>query len=75
MIARLKLKNIVEGEDAIEACLFYNIILGEHSRVVNIPANPRDVVLNEFLYLLEAEQKSIHIEDLVKKACIRSLCS
>lgn len=69
MIARLKLKNIVEGEDAIEACQFYNIILGEHSRVVNIPANPRDVALTEFLYLLEAEQKPIQYEDLVKKAC------
>jgi hypothetical protein len=69
MIARLKLRNIVEGEDAIEACQFYNVILGEHSRVVNIPANPRDVVLNEFLYLLEAEQKPFQFEDLVKKAC------
>jgi hypothetical protein len=28
MIARLKLKNIVEAEDAIEACQFYDIILG-----------------------------------------------
>jgi replicative DNA helicase Mcm len=71
MIARLKLKNIVESEDAIEACQFYNIILGEHSRVVNIPANPRDVVLSELLYLLEVEQKPIQFEDLVKKACDR----
>ena len=69
MFARLKLKNIVDAEDALEVCQFYNVILTEHDQVVNIPANPRDVTLNECLYMLEATQAPIAFEELIKKVC------
>ncbi|MGA9934808.1 MAG: AAA family ATPase [Nitrososphaeraceae archaeon] len=69
MISRLNLREIVSREDAIEACKFYNVILGGYDQIRIIPANPRDHAYNEFLYLLEAEQKPIPFEDLIKKAC------
>jgi MoxR-like ATPase len=69
MTARLKLKNVVDAEDALEVCQFYNVILNEHDQVVNIPANPRDVTLNECLCVLEATQAPITFEELIKKVC------
>ncbi len=69
MVVRLKLKNVVDAEDALEVCQFYNVILNEHDQVVNIPANPRDVTLNECLYMLEATQAPIAFEELIKKVC------
>lgn len=69
MVARLKLKNIVDAEDALEVCQFYNVILNEHDQVVNIPANPRDVTLHECLYVLEATQAPIAFDELIKKVC------
>jgi len=69
MVARLKLKNVVDAEDALEVCQFYNVILNEHDQVINIPANPRDVTLNECLYVLEATQAPIAFEELIKRVC------
>ncbi len=56
MIARLKLKNIVDAEDANEACQFYNVILNEYDHVVNIPADPKEAAFIEFLHTIEAAQ-------------------
>lgn len=69
MITRLKLKNVVDAEDALEVCQFYNVILNEHDEVVNIPANPRDVTLNECLHVLESTQAPIAFDELIKKVC------
>ena len=46
MIARLKLKNIVDADDAKEACQFYNIILNEYDRIINIPADPKEASIH-----------------------------
>ena len=37
--------------------------------MVNIPANPRDVTLNECLYALDAIRVPIAFEELIKKVC------
>lgn len=67
LIARLKLKQIVDADEARKACQFYNVMLNEYGQVVNVPANPRDVTLQECLYRLEALQAPIAFEELVLK--------
>jgi DNA replicative helicase MCM subunit Mcm2 (Cdc46/Mcm family) len=42
MIARLKLKNIIDADDAYEAQQFFNVILQQLQQVVNIVTNPSD---------------------------------
>lgn len=69
MIARLNLKGIADGDDAIEACKFYNVILNERGHVVNIPGNPRDVTFTEFLYILEVTKAPISFDELIDKVC------
>jgi replicative DNA helicase Mcm len=72
MIARLKLKNIVDVEDAKEACQFYNVILNEYNHIVNIPSDPKETALNEFLYTIEAAHVPILFEDVIMKTCERN---
>jgi replicative DNA helicase Mcm len=69
MIARLKLKDIADGNDATEACQFYNVILNQRGHVVNIPGNPRDITFNECLYTLETTKAPISFDELVDKVC------
>jgi replicative DNA helicase Mcm len=69
MIAKLHLKEVIDGEDAKEACQFFNVILNERDRVVNVPANPRDYTYNECLYILEYTRGPITFEELIKAAC------
>ena len=71
MIARLKLKNIVDAEDANEACQFYNVILNEYDHVVNIPADPKEAAYIEFLHTIEAAQAPILFEEAVSQTCKR----
>src|SRR5918994_303059 len=72
MIARLKLKNIVDADEAKEACQFYNIILNEYDHIVNIPANPRDVAFIEILNTVKAAQAPIILEEAVSQTCKRN---
>jgi replicative DNA helicase Mcm len=71
-IARLKLKNIVDPEDAKETVQFYNVILQQLDMVVASPANPRDVVFEECLEILMVSKAAISYEELVKSACERN---
>jgi len=72
MIARLKLKDIVDAYDAKEACQFYNVILNEYDHIVNIPADPKEVASIEFLYTIEAAQTPILFEEVVSRTCNRN---
>jgi DNA replicative helicase MCM subunit Mcm2 (Cdc46/Mcm family) len=58
-IARLKLKNVVDGNDARETIEFYNVVLQQYQRAVSIPSNPRDVTYNECLKILRENQVAI----------------
>jgi DNA replicative helicase MCM subunit Mcm2 (Cdc46/Mcm family) len=71
MISRLKLRNVVDAEDAKEACQFYNIILNEYDHIVNIPSNPQENAVTECLYIIEAAQAPISFEDTISKTCER----
>lgn len=74
-VARLKLKKVVESEDARFTMQFYNVILEQHKQVVSIPDNPRDITYNECLDILKESSKfflSFSFEELVISACQRN---
>ena len=52
MIARLKLKNIADTDDARETMEFYNAMLLPLQQVVNVSVSPRDRALTEFINVL-----------------------
>lgn|GEM_PF-2518983 len=72
MIARLKLKDIVDADDAKEACQFYNVILNEYDNIVNIPADPKEVAIIEFLHTFESAHTPIIFEEAASQTCKRN---
>jgi replicative DNA helicase Mcm len=70
--ARLKLKHVVDAEDAKETMQFYNVILQQHKQVVSIPSNPRDIAYNECVNILKDSRFAISFEEIVKTACNRN---
>lgn len=51
-VARLKLKDVVEAEDAEHATKFYNILINNYlSSVAVIPKDPRSLAVEKCLYL------------------------
>ena len=67
--ARLKLKNIVDGDDAREVIEFYNNILQQYQQAVSVPVNPRDVTFSECLKILREIEIAITLDELLKQAC------
>jgi replicative DNA helicase Mcm len=70
--ARLKLKHVVDAEDAKETMQFYNVILQQHQQVVSIPSNPREIAFNECVNILKDSRFAISFEELVRTACERN---
>jgi hypothetical protein len=73
MIARLKLKNFVDPEDAYEAQQFYNVILQQLQQMVNIVTDPSDEAYNACLEILRGFIGAIQFDELIKMACDRNL--
>ncbi|CAN5306031.1 minichromosome maintenance protein MCM [soil metagenome] len=71
-IAKLKLKKVVDIEDAKETMQFYNVILLQLDMIVALPTNPRDVVYEVCLGVLRESKWPISFEDIVKSACDRN---
>lgn len=73
-ISRLKLKNLVDSEDANETMQFYNVILKQYQQVVNITSNPRDIAYNECVNILKESKftTAISFKELIKIACDRN---
>lgn len=69
--ARLKLKDIVDMEDAKDTMEFYNVSLEQHEQAISIPLNPIDATYNECVAILEKYSFSISFEELIKTACAR----
>jgi hypothetical protein len=74
-ISKLKLKNVVDIEDAKEAVEFYNVILLELERTVTAPEDPRYVAYKECIVILKElkEFGGIALYDLFKKTCERNV--
>jgi replicative DNA helicase Mcm len=70
-VARLKLKEIVDEEDAKEVMEFYNVMLVDFQKSVVVSQSPRDLAYNECVSILEQikEFAGITLEDLFKKVC------
>ncbi len=67
--ARLKLKMVVDGDDARDTIQFYNVVLQQYQQAVSVPTNPRDVTYNECLNILRESQVAVLLEELLKQAC------
>jgi replicative DNA helicase Mcm len=73
MISRLKLKGVVDVEDAKEAMLFYNKILKQLEGVVNVTTDPRDIAYGECVSVLkESSSFPLSFEEIIKSACERN---
>ena len=63
-IARLKLKDIVDEEDAKDAMSFYNVMLLNFKMAVNVSTNPKDIAYNEFVKILQNTPNGITVPEL-----------
>ena len=68
-IARIKLKNVVDVNDAKEAAEFYNVMISKFLQIVKIPENPRDLTVKICIEILRSHKSSaISFQDLIIKA-------
>jgi DNA replicative helicase MCM subunit Mcm2 (Cdc46/Mcm family) len=67
-VARLKLKEIVDEEDAKDAMSFYNVMLLNFQKAVNVSTNPKDIAYLEFIKILQNMPSGITISELCKIA-------
>jgi replicative DNA helicase Mcm len=67
-VARLKLKDIVDEEDAKDVMSFYNVMLQNFQMAVNVSTNPKDISYNEFIKILQNTPSGITIPELCKIA-------
>jgi DNA replicative helicase MCM subunit Mcm2 (Cdc46/Mcm family)/transcriptional regulator with XRE-family HTH domain len=69
-IARLKLKNIIEIEDAMEVIKFYDKQLKNWSQIpFDIPSDPRDLAYREIVKKLTGEKSGIEFVQLLHEVC------
>jgi SepF-like predicted cell division protein (DUF552 family) len=71
-IARLKLKNIVDTDDARETMQFYNAIMLQYQQVVKIPESPQYITYIECINILKTSKVAISYEELLRKVCQRN---
>ena len=67
--ARLKLKEIVDVDDARETMELFNIILEQYQCVVAITKNPKEITYSECITILKESEVGLTLEELAKKAC------
>ena len=73
-IARLKLKEVVDTEDARETMQIFQFMLKEYNQLVGIPREPRDVVyglMREIVKETYNISNGIEFIEAIKKACER----
>ena len=70
-IARLKLKNEVNAEDAIEALDFYNALISHHLDTINLPNDPKDIAVTESISIIKSCKTPIARDELVRLVCQR----
>jgi DNA replicative helicase MCM subunit Mcm2 (Cdc46/Mcm family) len=70
-IARLKLKNVADEEDAKEVMEFYNAILVKFQKTVVIPQNPKDMAYWKGVEIVKRFRKfgGIRFEELIETLC------
>jgi DNA replicative helicase MCM subunit Mcm2 (Cdc46/Mcm family) len=70
-IARLKLKEIADEEDAKEAMGFYNVMLHDFQKSVIVSQSPREIAYHKSVSILEGVKNigGITFEELIEKIC------
>lgn len=72
MIARLKLKSTIDVADAKEAMEFYNVILQQLDKIVNITTDPSDETFEVCISILRESYFPIPFEEVIKSACTKN---
>ncbi|MFY9869328.1 MAG: hypothetical protein WAK17_06385 [Candidatus Nitrosopolaris sp.] len=72
MIARLKLKSVVDAVDAKETMEFYNVILQQLGKIVNVVTDPKDEAAKECLNIYEESPFPIPFEEVIKSVCTKN---
>jgi hypothetical protein len=72
MIARLKLKNIIDARDAKEAMEFYNVILQQLDQIVNVTTDPSDETYEVCISVLQESSFPIRFDEVIKSACAKN---
>ena len=69
-IAKLKLKEIADVDDAQEAIVFYNKGLDDFNQAINLSDNPRDIAYQEIRKIVELTNGlPISLTEAAEKAC------
>ena len=71
-LAKLKLKNVVEAEEATETMEFFNTILLHFKQTAIISKNPRDIAYSECVNILKESSFPLSSDELIKSACKRN---
>jgi DNA replicative helicase MCM subunit Mcm2 (Cdc46/Mcm family) len=72
MIARLKLKSVVDASDAKETMEFFNFILQQFTQVVNVTSDPRDTAVEECIKVINESQFALQFTEIIKTVCQRN---
>jgi replicative DNA helicase Mcm len=64
--ARLKLKPLVEEDDAKSTMQFYNVFLEQLQQVISVPTSPKDLTYNECISDLKEIKTPITLDELIK---------
>jgi len=70
-VSKLKLKNIVDAEDAKEALEFFNAVIYQYTEsTIFIPGDPKHIAISAFTDILKTSSSTAYtIEEIAKKAC------
>jgi DNA replicative helicase MCM subunit Mcm2 (Cdc46/Mcm family) len=73
-ISKLKLKNVIDGEDAHDAMSYYNSVLKLYDGIIApIPQDPQKVIYEKCLrYLEECNGNGVLFSELIKGICIEN---
>jgi replicative DNA helicase Mcm len=67
-VARLKLKEVADEEDARQVMSFYNVMLQNFEMAVNVSTSPKVVTYNEFMNILKNTSVGMTTSELHKTA-------
>jgi DNA replicative helicase MCM subunit Mcm2 (Cdc46/Mcm family) len=68
-VARLKLKDAIDAEDANDVMKFYNEQLKHYAQVSNIPSDPRDFAYEEVIKKLTGQKFKSEFMELLQAVC------
>ncbi len=68
----MKQKDIIEVEDASDAVQFYNVILQQLEEIVVVTKDPRELVIEEIIKILNGSKYQFEFIELMRDVCNRN---